>query len=439
MSFLKYIVSILVIFCFFSCSNEKQEKIITLEMGTVEFEEPFVGIFKSRPSLLLWSLNHIPCSWFAPDTSVIEHEFVMSFNEDCIRSKSEVYISITDTLKKPAQGLRVKFENSEENPIFKVVANKDSQTVKVRYKVKPELGDTMYKGFITVDSNELDYINESSLQDGDNIAAKWSIEQVIGKPVILWVLWILIPIVIIAIIIKIIIGIINLLIPILSPLFSNVVSSAATASSNVASSAPSFVEPDFNCEFGNNDYNSQDEVNTEVDSDIDDSINEEIGNTDLLDYKENFDKINDIKDIWGKIEDWNKKSGHCVEFICGYYDGKMHYRNFIHQVNLSMQNQSNQEDVRDKTPYVAYILGVLKSQKEIDIENIVKIIPLPKTKINISWNDAYKMGVNASIEHNSVINKLKNGQAKFSDSVKKVNNLSMILKGGNIEEKGEKK
>lgn len=190
MKVFNYILSLVSILVFISCSSEKQEKIINIEMVAVEFEEPFVGILKSRPEILVWSLDHIPFSWFAPDTTTIEQEFEITFNEDCIRSKSEIFISITDTLKNPAEGLRVSFNNDKESLSYRLIANQDTcQTIKVKYKVKPELGDTIYKGFITVDSNDLDYINDNSLQAGENIAAKWTIEQELGWPIILWVLW----------------------------------------------------------------------------------------------------------------------------------------------------------------------------------------------------------------------------------------------------------
>lgn len=78
-----------------SCSK-KEKHLETFDFGTGTYNEPFIGVLSSRPSILVKSMNWFPYSLFKPDTVCLNKTFQLEFNEDCLRSNSGAILRFDD-------------------------------------------------------------------------------------------------------------------------------------------------------------------------------------------------------------------------------------------------------------------------------------------------------------------------------------------------------
>ena len=207
---MKKIFDLSIVTLFISCSRNDGKEIEVYDFGIVEFEEPFRGVLDSQPSILKKSLEYPPFKWLAPDTMVLQKTFVVNFNEDAIRSNSTATLLFVDSIYKPIEG--VIFHLAGDTSTFnmvKIVADSLSKEITVICKISPIVGEQIKTGKVVVVANELDKINEKSIQQDNITFAEWQAEQKLNIPWILWTLWLKTAILIIVIIILLIIAIIK--------------------------------------------------------------------------------------------------------------------------------------------------------------------------------------------------------------------------------------
>ena len=131
MKHLKLIIYLCLTVVFISCSsNDEEDATTTFDFGEVSFDEPFVGLLKSRPQILVESLQYPPFSWAAPDTTLIERTFEVTFNEECLRSKSQAIIQFTDEIGTPYSGIDV-YCNDTLCPMGKITVKAATDTSKI--------------------------------------------------------------------------------------------------------------------------------------------------------------------------------------------------------------------------------------------------------------------------------------------------------------------
>ncbi|MDL2309602.1 HNH endonuclease [Parabacteroides sp. OttesenSCG-928-B22] len=186
------LIILLVLLACVSCNKEEQENLPLFDFGKSEYEQPFVGLLKSEPSFLVKSLQYPPFKWLAPDTLMLEKSFVVDFNEEALRSKSQATISFVDSLYQPFEGLEF-FCNGSSFVNNRYVINADSLTkiLNIQCKVHPRFNEQTANGFLLIHGEELDISNAIPLQQEYNVIADWQCEQKIGWPVTLWLLWLL--------------------------------------------------------------------------------------------------------------------------------------------------------------------------------------------------------------------------------------------------------
>lgn len=177
------------ILSFVSCSKP-EEKLPLFDFGSGVYDEPFVGLLKSKPALLVKSMQYPPFSWVVSDTVCLEKNLEISFNEECVRSKSEAIIQFRDSLYSSINGIRI-FCNGEiaPNGEIKIIADSLVKTLSLKYMISPLMSDTVIQGCIFIQGKELDVVNGEMLQQDNNIIANWECKQEIGWPILLWLLW----------------------------------------------------------------------------------------------------------------------------------------------------------------------------------------------------------------------------------------------------------
>lgn len=178
--------------CFLSCSSEKEETLPWFNFGEAVYDEPFVGLLESRPWILVKSLQYPPFSWVAPDTVTFKKKLDVTFNNECIRSKSEALIQFKDSLYMPVRGVIVSM-NGKSCPDgdFTVSADSISKKVSLQLVISPAAGDTVFNGFVLIRGKELDKANGVDLQQENNVVASWTAKQEIGWPILLWLFWLI--------------------------------------------------------------------------------------------------------------------------------------------------------------------------------------------------------------------------------------------------------
>ena len=75
--------------CFLSCA--KKETLPCFNFGEAVYDEPFVGLLKNRPCILVKSLQYPPFSLVAADTVKFNKKFYFSLNEVCVVFISESF------------------------------------------------------------------------------------------------------------------------------------------------------------------------------------------------------------------------------------------------------------------------------------------------------------------------------------------------------------
>lgn len=186
------LLALLYICCtLFSCAKVDIEEPLSLfDFGKGKFNEPFVGVLKSRPSILVKSLDWFPFKYMTSDTVYYGKSLDIVSNEECLRSKSKATIMFVDSLFRPIDGVELYYNGQlAPNGKFTVTSDAAEKTITLGVKVLPRLGNSVVEGKIVVDGQELDIVNDVPLQQSNITIADWNSEQVIGWPLLLWLSW----------------------------------------------------------------------------------------------------------------------------------------------------------------------------------------------------------------------------------------------------------
>lgn len=177
--------------CLISCSSDKDEQALPwFDFGEATYDEPFVGLLKSRPGILVKSLQYPPFSWVAPDTVTFKKKLDVMFNNECIRSKSKACVQFKDSLYMPVEGITISVNDKLcPNGEFTIDADSTFKKVLIQLTISPTVGDMVFNGFVLIQGKELDKANGVNLQHENNMVASWSAKQEIGWPILLWLFW----------------------------------------------------------------------------------------------------------------------------------------------------------------------------------------------------------------------------------------------------------
>ena len=210
---LKIFISLFLGFLLCSCTKNGNKELESYDWGIATYEEPFVGILDSRPSLLVNSLKYPPFAWLVSDTMTLSKQFKITFNEECIRSKSKVSLEFADSMGMPFEGVSfiVNGQKLSTNAID-IDCDKEIQNLNVAIKISPIQKERAFNGYIVATPIELDVINDINLSQEANIIATWKCEQEFEYPILIWCLWLLISVVIVFVAIKLVLFILILLI-----------------------------------------------------------------------------------------------------------------------------------------------------------------------------------------------------------------------------------
>ena len=160
--------------CIFICSCSEDLTTPIYDMGSKTYEEPFVGLLKSKPSILEKSLKYPPFSWFVSDTVSFKKNFEVTFNEECLRSKTEVTFYMTDSLNQIYKGATIFYNGKEiENGRFTLAADSSVKNICLEYVLPPQLGDYTSIGNIQITAKELDKVNGLDLTQESKIMANY--------------------------------------------------------------------------------------------------------------------------------------------------------------------------------------------------------------------------------------------------------------------------
>ena len=180
------------IFTFFACSSTPKNDSNMFNFGTYTYDEPFVGLLKSRPKVLVKSLDYPPFSWCKPDTAHGIKNFNIAFNEECVRSHSVANIQFRDTSYVPTTGIMI---FHAEKPInfegITISADTIPQELSLKFIISPQMADTSFVGTMFIKGNELDEVNDTALQQENQAIRQWTFTQELGWPILLWLLWLI--------------------------------------------------------------------------------------------------------------------------------------------------------------------------------------------------------------------------------------------------------
>jgi len=196
------IFSLIISIALISCKEVNTKKLETFDWGKGIYEEPFVGLFESRPSILVNSLNYPPFKWLVSDTIELNKKFEITINEECIRSNSKLALEFADSLGRPFDGISFVVNNKRisDNRID-IKCEEESQVLDVTIRISPIQKERLFNGFIVAKPIELDVINDMNLSQEANVIATWKCEQEFGYPIWLWCLWLILTIIIVALIV----------------------------------------------------------------------------------------------------------------------------------------------------------------------------------------------------------------------------------------------
>ena len=155
------------------------------DMGTGVYNEPFVGIFRSRPYILVRSLDIAPYKYFKDDTLRFNRVFNIEFNEESVRyyeQKGE----LSKIVFKPQHG--VTYTPSSVD----VAAKSKNMHFSTTCVIKPELGNIVTMTKMELYQAAVDEVNSKQVTSTGYVnVADCRAEQRIGKPWVLWYLWLL--------------------------------------------------------------------------------------------------------------------------------------------------------------------------------------------------------------------------------------------------------
>lgn len=190
---LKIVIALSAVSLFISCSSsEEQHNGALFDFGVGTYQEPFVGILKSHPKLLVKSLEYPPFSWFKPDTLSLEKDFFILFNEECIRSKTQAVIHFTDEFNSQSKYIDVSVNGQPcKNGMYYVNGDSLGRLVTIRVKVNPLLAESSLVGHVIVKGEELDKVNDLLFQSKEIQLTDWTLKQKLEWPIMLWLSWLL--------------------------------------------------------------------------------------------------------------------------------------------------------------------------------------------------------------------------------------------------------
>ena len=195
-----YLLSLLTSIFICSCSDDFTTAVY--DLGSKTFDEPFVGFLKNKPAILEKSLKYPPFSWFTSDTVLFRKDFEVTFNEECLRSKTEVTFYMTDSLNQMYKGADIFYNGKKiEYGRFTLTADSLVKNISLEYRIHPQLGDYTSIGNIQITAKELDRVNGLDLSQEAQIVGIWQCQQEIGWPIMIWLLWLVILIALIALIV----------------------------------------------------------------------------------------------------------------------------------------------------------------------------------------------------------------------------------------------
>lgn len=203
--------------CLISCNEEYNNKRAALDFGTVKFKEPFTGILKSRPNILVESIKYPPYSWVIPDTLSFEKTAEIEVNEEYLRGNVRTKFALVDFNGQPYKKAKFWINNT---PIekYEFIPKQENTRLKIKGIIDPSIGETDISGNLIVLSKGLDLINNRSVSTEKSVVMDWNIHQMISINWLLWFLWLLSILLIIALIILLVIGLLKLLSFLLSTL-----------------------------------------------------------------------------------------------------------------------------------------------------------------------------------------------------------------------------
>jgi hypothetical protein len=174
-----------------SCSRKETSDTNGFDFGKGKYEEPFRGILKGKPEILVKSLRYIPFKWLAPDTVYLHKSFIIEFNEDAVRSGSQATITFVDDDYKHI-GTHTFYANGQAltDNGFTVIADSLEKVVHVSCKIDPSVREKV-SGKILLKTEELDLVNSTAIQQQVTDLCGWTMEQEYNRPWIIWFLWLL--------------------------------------------------------------------------------------------------------------------------------------------------------------------------------------------------------------------------------------------------------
>ncbi|SFI85347.1 hypothetical protein [Myroides guanonis] len=176
-----------------SCSNKTDDgvKLVNVDFGKGQYEEPFVFL-SSKPRILVKSLEYTP-NFFLSDTIVLEKTFSIGFNEESIRSKSTAFVQLVDSTGFSPKGISVYFNDSlSSNGWYEIKPSLQEQDLKIKLKLDPDRGEHIFYGNVIIKADELDLINELNVQEENIVIGEWKVKQEISWPILLWIIWFII-------------------------------------------------------------------------------------------------------------------------------------------------------------------------------------------------------------------------------------------------------
>ena len=195
---------LLILFLLSSC-GKKDEACKMYDFGSGEYKQPFRGLLKNEPKILVKSLQYPPFKWLAPDTLELKKDFEIVFNEEAIRSKAVANISFCNSANQIVPHLQF-YANGKPfiNGQYTIHANSLVKELCIKCRIDPKFGEKAVVGFVNINGKDLDNVNNFNLISQEyNRVADWQIEQEYKRPYLLWLLWLLTAIIIIALILYI--------------------------------------------------------------------------------------------------------------------------------------------------------------------------------------------------------------------------------------------
>lgn len=198
--------------CCFSC-KKVEETIVSVDLGEGKYKEPFRGLLSSHPQWLVSTLDWPVLRSLRPDTLVLTKTIEIGFNEDAVRSHSTATIQFVDDSCNRLEGVKVycngKFVDSDG---YVVEASSEPQLINIAYKIDPLKKECTETGHFIISGVELDEVNALKLSsDIPQNVADWTFTQKIGWPLLLWLVWLIMALVIIAVVFGVLILIFKVL------------------------------------------------------------------------------------------------------------------------------------------------------------------------------------------------------------------------------------